>query len=228
MNTLSVCFSEQARVVPVSLTTAVICIRAKNKRSDKRTDILCSACQTCRWNRKHKATTRVVVMSVWHTEAGSGLPFFSVTELHYRKMSQKISGGNPMLQIFWLISLVLLGHMICVPNGGGFAVLCLCTVVPQTGWKYHFIFTDVGRSFWGNNLCGHDISVGNIWNLFCNIFFPIFLLSFTCSVEIILLHQKGKTYSLHNVLDVNVCERWAWRKWGATTIMWFIIRLISL
>lgn len=32
------------------------------------------------------------------------------------------------------------GHTICVPNGGGLSELYLCAPVPQTGWKYHFIF----------------------------------------------------------------------------------------
>lgn len=54
--------------------------------------------------------------------------------------------------------------------------LYLCAPVPQTRWKYHFIFHTLRWSFWGKNLCGHIISAGNIRILFCNVFFLFFSL----------------------------------------------------
>lgn len=82
----------------------------------------------------------------------------------------------------FLVSLSgLHGHTICVPNGGGFLELYLCTPVPQTGWKYHFICHVWGEVFEETTCVVTSFQLETTKEEFCFViyFFPIFLIAFT-------------------------------------------------
>lgn len=110
----------------------------------------------------------------------------------------------------FLINLVLHVRTICVPNGGGFSKLYLCSPVPQTGRKYHFIFHMWGAVF-EETTC---VSPGNIRILFCNIFF-LFL---TCLMEMILILSAGGKHA-YSIMDLMLIKKKPpGRKWAGRFI----------